>query len=236
MEELLNDPIGKAIQDFTSNNFDENIIVTSDICDDDVIPVHWLFRSYEEMPKLEQVALSLCKGKVLDVGAGAGIHAKYLQENGFEVDAIDVSPGAVQHMQNLGISARCTDYFDETEGEYDTLLFLMNGIGLAGTLANLDATLNHAKKLVTDHGKIICDSTDIKYLYEDEDGGMWVDLSSEYYGNFHFQMRYKNHQTEDFDWLYVDFENLREAAERTGWKAEKRFVNEDQYLAELTLI
>ncbi|MDB2657152.1 class I SAM-dependent methyltransferase [Crocinitomicaceae bacterium] len=236
MEVLPNDPIGQAIQDFVSNDFDEHIIVSSEICDDDIIPVEMLFRSYDQMPKIEQVALSLCKGKVLDIGAGAGIHANYLKNKNFEVDAIDISPGAVKYMQSKGISARHSNFYNESAGNYDTLLLLMNGIGIAGSLANLDTTLIHAKKLVTDHGKIICDSTDIKYLYEDETGGMWVDLSSEYYGDFHFQMHYKNHQTEGFDWLYVDFENLREAAERTGWKAEKRFADEDHYLAELTLL
>jgi hypothetical protein len=139
-------------------------------------------------------------------------------------------------MQDQGLSARLSNFYNESTGNYDTLLLLMNGIGIAGSLSNLDATLIHAKKLVTDHGKIICDSTDIKYLYEDENGGMWVDLSSAYYGDFHFKMHYKNHQTEGFDWLYVDFEKLNEAAERTGWKAEKRFTDEDHYLAELTLL
>lgn len=236
MEGLLNDPIGQAIQDFASNDYEENIIVSSDICDDDVIPVDMLFRSYEQMPKIEQVALSLCNGKVLDVGAGTGVHAKYLQDQGFAVEAIDISPGAVKYMQDQGITARCSNFYNESAGKYDTLLFLMNGIGIAGTLSNLDATLIHAKKLVTDHGKIICDSTDIKYLYEDENGGMWVDLNNEYYGNFHFQMHYKNHHTDGFDWLYVDFDKLKEAAERTGWKAEKRFADDDHYLAELTLL
>lgn len=235
MEGLLNDPIGQAIQDFASNDFDENIIVASDICDDDIIPVHMLFRSYEQMPKLEQTALALCKGKVLDVGAGAGVHAQYLKENGVDVEAIDISPGAVNYMQKQGIVSRQSNFYDETIGNYDTLLFLMNGIGIAGALSNLDATLLHAKNLITTDGKIICDSTDIKYLYEDDNGSMWVDLSSEYYGNFRFQMQYKNHQTAPFDWLYVDFDKLQEAAKRTGWKAEKRFSDEDHYLAELTL-
>ncbi|MCR9173099.1 MAG: SAM-dependent methyltransferase [bacterium] len=236
MEGLLNDPIGQAIQDYVSNDFDENIIVSSDICDDDVIPVEMLFRSYKEMPKIEQVALSLCKGKVLDVGAGAGVHAKYLLNQGVTAEAIDISPRAVKYMKNEGISARYANFFEESSGDYDTLLLLMNGIGIAGTLSKLDAFLLHAKKLVAAHGKIICDSTDIKYLYEDENGGMWVDLSSEYYGNFQFQMSYKDHQTETFDWLYVDFDNLQEAAKRTGWKAEKRFTDDDHYLAELTLL
>lgn len=235
MEGFLNDPIGSAILDFVQNVHDENILVSSDICDDDVIPVEMLFRSYSEMPKLEQVALSLCSGKTLDVGAAAGVHASYLQSKGFEVEAIDISPGSVHYMKSQGIHARQSNFFEEHEGNYDTLLFLMNGIGIAGSLSNLDATLIHAKKMVSARGKIICDSTDIKYLYEDDNGGMWVDLSSEYYGNFQFQMRYKNQQTAPFDWLYVDFDNLRDAAERTGWKVEKRYANDDHYLAELTL-
>lgn len=236
MSGLQNDPIGLAIQDFAENIHDEDIIVSSDICDDDIIPVEMLFRSYDDMPKLEQVALSLCQGKILDVGAAAGVHAKYLLQKGFDVEAIDISEGAVQFMKKEGIPARIADFFKEETGDYDTLLFLMNGIGIAGSLAHLDNLLLQAKKLVTARGKIICDSTDIKYLYEDENGGMWVDLSSTYYGDFRFQMHYKNQQTDSFDWLYVDFENLRESAERTGWKAEKRFVDDDHYLAELTLI
>lgn len=235
MSQLCNDPVGQAILDFAQNDYDENIIVSSDICDDDVIPVAMLFRSYDEMPELEQVALSMCSGKILDIGAAAGVHATYLQNNGHEIEAIDISPGSVAHMQSKGIRARQQNFFELESGQYDTLLLLMNGLGIAGTLANLDATLIHAKKLVTAHGKIICDSTDIKYLYEDNNGGMWVDLSSEYYGDFHFQMRYKNHSSDWFDWLYVDFDHLKKAAERTGWRAEQRYLDDDHYLAELTL-
>ncbi len=234
MEVPTNDPIGLAIQDFTKGTNDQNIVVSSDICDDDIIPVEMLFRSYDEMPELEQLALSLCEGKILDVGAAAGVHAKFLSDKGLNTEAIDISQGAVDFMQNNGVKARKADFFKEQEGDFDTLLFLMNGIGIAGNLANLDATLLHAKKLVTAHGKLICDSTDIKYLYEDDNGGMWVDLNNEYYGNFRFQMHYKNQQTDVFDWLYVDFENLKQAAERTGWKAVKRFSDNDHFLAELT--
>lgn len=236
MTSVQNDPIGRAILDFAANDFDENIIVSSDICDDDVIPVSMLFRSYDEMPEIEQLALSLCQGKTLDVGAGAGIHTQFLLQKGFDAEAIDISRGAVAYMKSQGINATCENFFKITKGRYDTLLFLMNGIGITGTLSKLDATLLHAKKLVTAHGKIICDSTDIKYIYEDDTGGMWVDLSSEYYGNFQFQMHYKDHHTDTFDWLYVDFETLKSAAERTGWKADIRYTDDDHYLAELTLL
>lgn len=236
MDSTNNDPIGQAIQDFSKNEHDDDIIVSSDICDDDVIPVEMLFRNYSEMPELEKVALSLCSGKVLDVGAAAGAHSKHLQSEGIDVGAIDISQGSVEYMLSQEINARKCDFFELKSGDFDTLLFLMNGIGIAGSLANLDATLIHAKKIVQPKGKILCDSTDIKYLYADENGGMWVDLSADYYGDFRFQMRYKDQVSAPFDWLYVDFDNLREAAQRTGWKAVKQYADGDHYLAELTLL
>lgn len=236
MSELKNDPFGRAIQDFTHQIPVKPIVVASDICDDDTIPVPYLFRSYDEMPKLERVALSHCSGRILDIGAGTGIHAKYLMDAGKTVEAIDISQGCVEYMNSLGIPAKQVNFFDLEAGNYDTLLMLMNGIGIAGTLDRLDAFLLHAKKLVNPGGKIICDSTDIKYLYEDEDGSMWVDLSTAYYGNFRFQMHYKDHSTDWFDWLYVDYENLRQSAERTGWTIEQLFSDEDHYLAVLTTL
>jgi SAM-dependent methyltransferase len=228
------DPFGQAILDFDKLGQAPDIIVSSDICDDDTIPVSYLFRSYSEMPELEKVALSLCEGKILDVGAAAGKHAEYLLQQGKEVTAIDISPGSIRFMKSRGIPCALSNFFDINEGAFDTLFFMMNGIGIAGSLAQLEVTLTHAKRLVTARGKIICDSTDIKYLYEDEDGGMWLDVTNAYYGNFRFQMRYKEHISDWFDWLYVDFEQLQKIALRAGWKAEKRFTDGDHYLAELT--
>ena len=95
--------------------------------------------------------------------------------------------------------------------------------------------MQHAKSLLNPGGKILCDSSDIKYLYQDEDGSMWVDLNSEYYGNFNFQMKHKNEKGPWFDWLYVDFDNLHKAAQNVGLKAKKICDNEDHYLAELIL-
>jgi 2-polyprenyl-3-methyl-5-hydroxy-6-metoxy-1,4-benzoquinol methylase len=91
------DPIGLAIQDYIKTKKPADIIVTADLCDDDIIPVEVLFRTYEEMPALEQKAMSMCCGKILDVGAGAGPHSIYLSELGHEIQAIDTSPGAVSN-------------------------------------------------------------------------------------------------------------------------------------------
>lgn len=235
MAEKHGDPIGEAIKTYAATKKPGDIVVSSDICEDDIIPLEVLFRSLDEMPELEQEALNLAKGKVLDVGAGAGIHALELMDRGLSVEAIDLSPGAVEYMLSKGIKARTQNFFDLKDEKYDTLLMLMNGIGIAGKLSNLEKTLRHAKSLLNKGGRILCDSSDIKYLYEDEDGSMWIDLNTEYYGNFRFQMKFKKEKGPWFNWLYVDFDNLFKAAKNVGLKARRVYEQEDHYLAELTL-
>jgi SAM-dependent methyltransferase len=230
----LGDPIGVAIQEYATKRKPADIIVKSDICDDDIIPIEVLFRTYEEMPELEKLALSKCTGKVLDIGAGAGMHAHQLKDNGLDVHCIDISEGAVDFMKKSGLKAEKINFFDLKNEKFDTLLMLMNGIGIAGTLANLESMLTQAKSLLNPNGKILCDSSDIKYLYEDEEGGMWMDLNTEYYGNFQFQMEYNNEIGSKFDWLYVDFDNLFQAAKNVGLKARKIYDQDDHFLAEIS--
>jgi SAM-dependent methyltransferase len=229
------DPIGAAILEYAQKRRPEDIVVASDICDDDIIPLEVLFRSFEELPQIDQTALQRASGKVLDVGAGAGIHAMYLQDLGMDVHCIDISPGAVDYLKATGLKAERINFFSLKDQQYDTILMLMNGIGIAGKLSNLETTLEHAKSLLRPGGKILCDSSDIRYLYEDEDGSLWIDLNTEYYGNFRFQMKYKKEKGAWFDWLYVDFDTLFQAARNTGLKAQRVLDIDDHYLAELTL-
>lgn len=226
------DPIGKAILNYAASGISKDIIVHSDICDDDVIPSSYLLRSYDEMPELEQLAIEQCDGTILDVGAGSGCHARILESRGYNTTAIDISEGAVQYMKETGLNASTTR-FESIEGKFDTILMLMNGIGIAGSLDNLERTLQHAKSLLNKNGKIICDSSDIKYLYEDEDGSYWIDLSAAYYGNFRFQMEYEDQKTDWFEWLYVDEDNFRQAAEKVGLTFNVLYRNDHEYLAEL---
>ena len=229
------DPIGSAIHDYAASKKPADIIVSSDICEDDIIPVEVLFRTLEEMPELERLAMDRCKGKVLDAGAGTGIHALELMDRGSQVKAIDISKGAVTYMKKQGIDAEQISFLNLKNEKFDTILMLMNGIGIAGKLSNLERTLKHAKSLLNEGGRILCDSSDIRYLYEDEEGALWVDLNSEYYGNFRFQMKYKKEKGQWFDWLYVDFENLFQAAQNVGLKASKIYDENDNYLAEITV-
>ena len=229
------DPIGKGILDYAENRRPDDIIVMSDICEDDIIPLEVLFRKFDDMKKKKKRALEECEGKVLDVGAGAGAHAAYLKELELDVNCIEISPGAVEHLKDSEINARQINFFDIKDEQYDTVLMLMNGIGIAGTLSNLEKTLLQAKSLLAPGGKILCDSSDIKYLYEDEDGSLAVDLNSEYYGNFRFKMKYKSAVGPWFDWLYVDFDNLFQAAKNVGLHANKIYDEDDHFLAEIKL-
>lgn len=230
----MRDPLGAAILDYQKKPSKKaEIIVHSKICEDDVILVPYLFRGYADFPELEKIAVGECSGKILDVGAGAGVHALYLKEQGKDVHTIDISEGAVSYMKSQGIDARLANFYELQGEHYDTILMLMNGIGIAGTLSSLENTLLKAYQLLNEKGQVIVDSSDIIYLYEDEEGGLWMDLNTEYYGNFDYQMEYNGITGEWFPWLYVDFDKMKAAAEKVGFKVELLFEEDYQYLVKL---
>lgn len=229
------DVIGKALMDYFNNNNSEDITVVSSISEDDVIPLPYLFRTKKEMPKIEQKALSLCKGKVLDVGAASGCHSIVLKKTGFDVSSIDISIGAVELMNKRGLNAKILNFYD-VKTKYDTLLFLMNGVGIAETITGLDKFLTHAKSLLNKDGQILLDSSDISYMFREEDGSMWMDLNTSYFGEVVYQMQYKNLKTTKFNWLFVDFKTLKEKALKLGLKTELIVEGEnDDYLARLIM-
>lgn len=213
------DPMGQAILDYQQRGKAGRLTVSSSMFDDDEMPVEHLFRSYGQMPHLEREALSLARGRVLDVGAGAGCHALALQEQGFTVKAIDISPLSCEAMRLRGVrDVQCMNVFDpRVEPAFDTILLLMNGTGIAGTLARLPILLARLRSLLSPGGQIILDSTDLRYIYEDEDGHLDIDYSAPYYGEVDYCMTYyrsPGHPVTGlpFDWLYVDFDRLRKAA------------------------
>ena len=216
------DPMGYAIADYFSKGKAGRLRVFSSQFEEDEIPVAQLFRTYDEMPDLEQKALQLAQGKILDCGAGSGCHALALQDMGKEVEAIDISPRSVEVMQKRGIQhAYCVNLFDDNFlHRYDTILMLMNGSGIIGKLENMGDFFSKMKQLLNPGGCIYMDSSDLRYLFEDEDGSFLVDLAGGYYGEIDFQMQYKQVKGEPFDWLYVDFQTLSYYAQENGFKAE----------------
>lgn len=230
------DPIGQALLDYFKGGSEERLIVKSSISEDDDIPVDYLFRPFIDLPKLEKKAINMCRGDVLDVGAAAGAHSMILKEKGFNVTSIDTSKGAVEVMKKRGLdNAFGIDYFD-FEGKFDTILMLMNGLGIAGTIDNLPNYLNKARSLLNEGGQLIVDSSDIQYMFEEDDGSMWVDLNSSYYGEVQYQLQYKDCVSDEFDWLFIDFERLNLIASENGWKCElvEKGMNFD-YLVRMSL-
>lgn len=235
--EMTNDPVGAAILDFMAGNRKAKIVVESNLTEDDEIKVSYLFRTPEEMPELELLALAQCRGRVLDVGAGAGCHSLALQERGVEVTALDLSGGAVQAMREQGIKQVLQqDLFKLAGQRYDTLLLLMNGIGIAGDLEGLERFLEHVKTLLNPGGQILLESSDILYMFEEEDGSVLLDLNAGYYGEVIYNMRYKAHQTGEFKWLFIDPAILEDYATTHGYTFELLYEGEyGNYLARLSL-
>ena len=253
------DPMGAAILDFQKHGKAARLRVLSSMFEEDEMPVTHLFRSIQEMPVLEQKALQLAKGRVLDIGAGSGCHTLELQKKGLAVKAIDISPLSCEAMKLRGVKdAECINLFDphlssgnhsgenqenhsgenqkthsgenqenhsgenqeQFEGGFDTILLLMNGTGIAGKIEHLPALFQRLKALLNPGGQILSDSSDLKYIYENEDGSFDINLNGAYYGEVDYQMIYKDVKGDRFDWLYVDFPLLKSIAETCGLHGE----------------
>lgn len=217
----MKDLFGKALLDYYNNNYTEDLITSTHISGEDELPLPYLFRSYSEMPKLEQKALKLAKGKVLDVGCGAGSHSLYLQKKGLNVKAIDISEGAIEVAKQRGVvHLELKNILEETDA-FDTILLLMNGTGIFQELSQVSNYLRHLKTLLKPNGQILIDSSDIKYMYEDDDGGLWIDTNADYYGELNYFLSYKGEDEDPMKWLYLDFEHLQLACETVGLQCEK---------------
>ena len=232
----MKDLFGTAILDYQTNNSPENISTETTISEADAMEVSYLFRSYKEMPKLEQEALQLAKGKILDVGCGAGSHSLYLQEKELEVTSIDISENAIKACVLRGVqNAQVQNVLDSNSNEkFDTILLLMNGTGIFGTLDQTSKYLQKLKSLLAPNGQILVDSSDIIYMFdEDEDGSKWVSADG-YYGELTFTISYKNQTEEAFPWLYLDYNTLQNAAHANGLECELILEGEHfDYLARL---
>ena len=217
------DPMGTALQEYIRKGKASKLRVLSSLFDEDEFPVSLLFRKEKDMSDIERAALDLARGHVLDVGAGAGCHTLALQNKGLEVTAIDISPLSVQVQRERGVrDARLVNLFDPTFAEqYDTILFLMNGSGIIGKLENMPAFFDKMKLLLAKGGRIYMDSSDLRYIFENEDGSMDIDLNAAYYGEVDYQMKYRNIAGPKFDWLYIDFETLSYYASEYGFAVTK---------------
>ena len=227
--------MGRAIADYYKTKKANKLRVFSPMFEEDVIPLSTLFRKYKEMPEIERKALDMANGKTLDVGAGSGCHSLVLQEKGIDVTAIDISPLSVETMKERGVKKVIEQDFFTLKGQYDTVLMLMNGIGIVGTLERLPRFFRQLDKILAPGGQLLCDSSDISYVFEDENGMIDIPNEMDYYGEHSFRMQYKDTIGEPFNWLYIDADTLREKAGRCGYAVEVVAEGEHyDYLARIT--
>lgn len=234
LETLSKDPLGIACLKYIENtDLDLNITVEAIDFEDDIFPVAYLFRNYDLMPDLEKIAMGHCEGKILDVGAGVGCHSQYLKSKGLDVEAVEPSPGACEILGKLEIPFHCISILDyQPKTKYDTILLLMNGLGLAATKEHLPSFLSHLKSLLTDNGKIICDSCNLDYLYE---GLSEEETEGLYPGEITYRMSFENASTDWFNWLYIKFEELEEVCLSLGLNATLIYEGkQNEYLTQIT--
>ena len=163
MDPQLTDPLGLALEAYYHGEDDAELTIRRDDGHEVDLPVSHFFRVEKEFTEIEETAIDLCLGEVLDVGAGAGIHTLCLQEQGFDVTAIDNSQEAVEVLTKRGAeNAHWADFYEFDEGPFDTILVLGNGLGMAGTLANLDRFLDRLDDLLSAKGQVLIDSLDVR--------------------------------------------------------------------------
>ncbi len=224
---------GKALFDYFNHCDKGNLFLNTSYGAPEEMPFEVFFRNAEELSPLEEYAVSLCSGRILDAGAGVGSIALILQERGLDVVGLELSSALANIMKQRGLRQVVNeDIFNYKGSGFDTILFLMNGIGLVGKLNRLPRFLEFMKHMLRPEGQLLFDSSNINYLYHDlpkpKDG---------YYGEIQYQYEYKSEKGDWFDWLYIDQGTLYTIAQDNGWNSQVIFEDEhDQYLARLTQV
>jgi len=217
-------PLGRALLDFHRGSTAARITVHTDLWQDEVTPVEDFYRPDEQaLPRLEKIALDLCRGRTLDLGAGAGRHALELQRRGLEVTAVDVSPEAVEVMRERGVADARRGGIEALTGErFDTIVLLMHGIGLVGTLGGLALFLNQALNHLEEGGQIIFDSADLGLVVPEQfESGLdaWRG-GGVYPGEVEFRLSYNDIEGEPYPWMFIDPVTLANHAEAADFRLE----------------
>lgn len=235
MKKKYTDPFEQAFWDYYLGDKDTAIKIISNKAEDEIVPAKYFFRDLNEMPEIEKIALELCQGEILDIGAGSGCHSVVLQSKGHNVHALEIRKGFADLLTKRGVkNVWQTDIFVFTDKKFDTLLMLMNGIGLVIDLDGLDRYLQHAKSLLNPGGQILLDSSDLLYLYKEEDGSIRINLNESYYGEIEYKVEYKGVVGELFKWIYVDYLTLNDHADKNGFICELLYEDDHyNYLARL---
>ncbi len=235
MKKIYTDPFEQACWNYYLGDKDATIKIISNKAEDEIVPVKYFFRALNEMPEIEKIALNHCQGEILDIGAGSGCHSLELIKKGYIVNVLEIRKGFADLLTKRGVkNVWQTDIFIFTDKKFDTLLMLMNGIGLVQDLNGLDRFFIHAKSLLRSGGQVLLDSSDLMYLYKEEDGSIRINLNESYYGEIEYKVEYNGVVGESFKWVYVDYLTLNDHADKNGFNCELLYEDDHyNYLARL---
>jgi len=218
--------LAQAMRAFLEGEEDATVHVHSDVAPVDVLPAAFFFRPVgtsrgDPLWSLERKALELCRGHVLDAGAGTGVHSLHLQSRGMAVTALELLGEGVELLRERGVRRVRRGALGRlgAQERYDTILLLMNGWGLAGTLGGLDSLLAHLPRLLAPGGQILADSTDLR---EDtrQVWGPGEDAPGGYPGEVQLQVEFRGRRGAPFPHLFVDPNTLARFGEARGWRVE----------------
>lgn len=215
-------PHAEAMRSYHEGN-EAAVIVVYDDYGRDEVPVSYFFRSFDQFVPYEREALDLCRGRVLDVGAGSGGHSLELQARGLDVTAIEVLPELSKVLRERGVrQVRTATWMDLDAGTFDTVLMLMNGLGLTETLDGLDRFFRDASRLLRHGGQVVADSTDVRVRMDPDAGktGAVRRPDGRYIGELHFQLEFEGRKGPPFSQLYVDPDTLGRHARAAGWTCD----------------
>jgi 2-polyprenyl-3-methyl-5-hydroxy-6-metoxy-1,4-benzoquinol methylase len=226
-------PHGAALLDYWRGNAAATLICFQDGKRDDVPAAFW-FRS--SLDPLEELALDLCRGDVLDIGAGTGLHTLELQRRGFNVKAIDVVEECVSIMRERGVlDATTTDFHEFEGGPFDTIVCLCNGLDKVGTLTDLPRFLAHMRRLLAPGGQLLADSFDLRVGADAQatEALQRKTDSGRYFGELDLVFEYNEHRGSTFSVLQVDSDTLERVASQHQWSCEVVARSAGHYLARL---
>ena len=230
-------PLGRAFMDYVAGDKEATLTLYREDGESGPLPVAEFFREADANP-LEKVALDNCRGRILDIGAGVGIHSLYLQNKGHSVCGLDILPKACEVMRDRGIGEVFCGSNYEYKGEpFDTLLLMGRSIGNVETLAGLDDFLADVRRLAKPNGRIILNSADVRITDNPQhlDYHKFVRHAGRYIGEMRIYLEYKGVKGPMFGLLHVDPATMEEYARKNSWTFEVLYRTEDgNYLAGLT--
>jgi len=225
------DAFGQALWAYQNGEIDACAVTERDDGYVNAVPTSFYFSKFEDWPEIEQKAISFAKGKVLDVGCGAGRVALYLQDKGFDVLGIDISPLALEVCKTRGLKKALLMRIEEAalpSHSYDTVLMVGGNFGVVGNPEKAPRLLNKLYGITSDDGIIITSSRNPYTTNNPAHLGYHRKnkLKGRLGGQTKIRIRYAIYSTPWFDYLMVSQEEMQTLLSGTKWEIE-RFIDSD---------